>query len=891
MVIPTDEELAIAMQSVDTAQVLQPAPKPAAVSAARKASPDAVQEDEGEATVSTREAPAVGEAEVSTAAIDASLQHIEDSAGVYIAASNRSEMSDSSVPEVGLMYALENQVRKLGYFRPIAYHENDRRLDLLKNVFQIEDQPEEMYGVTMRKAVYMLAHGDEDALIQQVMQKFNALHEKHDFIIVGGLNQGEMPAGAQNLNTKFADALNLPIIWSTDAASYPRPGASRVLTILEEIELVKPKGELKHVPLAGVIATEVPRERLHRIRDKVTPALEEQQIKTLAVMPVDPRIRIRTLREVANVLGAQVLCGQEQLDSNHVGKMIVGTLQVADLLHLIADRDAEEASIAPELNGISPNEVEECRKAFEKFDKHMNGLVDVHEVPQVMRALGWDVSFNEVKMIMGETDDLENESHVTFLQFMSLLSQQKGGLDPMPGGSVLVVTHVGRVDVLLSLLMASKSLDFPKIGGILLTDGSRKSLSQEVLDILAGNLLRVPVLTIPLDTFEATQRIHGLHGLAPRLLPTSSVKLRAAQEIFANSVCQDFLNAIVRGKDVRHEMTSRHFLYHISQAAQQRPQHIVLPEGEDARVVQAAAELLDRGLCNITILGKFDEILALAADHGVDVSRANIVNPPDSPHFELFVSELLEQRKNKGMTEAVARNLLSLDFTWYGVMMMHLGMCDGMVSGACHTTADTMRPALQVIKTSVGTSLVSSVMFMLLPERVFLFGDCAINVDPSSEDLCQIGISCAETAAAFSIEPRVAMLSYATGQSNTGPIVDKVRKATELAKHKKPDLMIEGPTQFDAAVDMEIAQQKNKGSSSNVLGRATVCVFPDLNSGNNTYKAVQQAARCIAVGPIMQGLRLPVNDLSRGCTVNDVVNTVIITCNQAISAKASSAEQ
>lgn len=399
--------------------------------------------------------------------------------------------------------------------------------------------------------------------------------------------------------------------------------------------------------------------------------------------------------------------------------------------------------------------------------------------------------------------------------------------DVLPQGSILVVTHIGRIDLLLSLLYASKSQRFPKVAGILLTDGSKKSLPTEVLSIITSkDSERVPVLTIGLDTYEATQRIHGLHGLAPRLLPTSTIKLRAAQEIFATNVCQDFLQAIVRGKDIRHEMTSRHFQHFIAHVAKTNMCHIVLPEGDDPRVVEAAAELLDRKMCRLTILGDRSTVLSLASDRHVDLTGAEIIDPPRAEDFEQFVEELVRLRSKKGMTEAKARALLTEDFTWYGTLMMHLGMADGMVSGACHTTADTMRPALQIIKTAPGTTLVSSVMFMLLQDRVYLFGDCAINVDPNSDELCQIAMSCADTASAFGIEPRVAMLSYATGQSNTGPIVDKVRQATEKARSLSPSLLIEGPTQFDAAVDMEVAAVKNKGKDSPVLGKATVCVFP-----------------------------------------------------------------
>jgi len=283
------------------------------------------------------------------------------------------------------------------------------------------------------------------------------------------------------------------------------------------------------------------------------------------------------------------------------------------------------------------------------------------------------------------------------------------------------------------------------------------------------------------------------------------------------------------------------------------------------------------------VLGNVDEVRQLAAQCQADISGCNVVDPTSSEELPALADALFEARKSKGMTEAKAKDLAQ-DANYYGTLLMFMNKADGMVSGACHTTADTMRPALQIIKTAPGFSLVSSVFFMLLPKQVYVYGDCAINVDPDSTQLGNIAASSALTALAFGIEPRVAMLSYATGESNKGDLITKVREATAGARALVPnDIPIEGPMQFDAAVDPEVAKVKVK-EASKVAGKATVCVFPDLNTGNNTYKAVQQASGCIAMGPIMQGLKKPVNDLSRGCTVDDIVNTVVITCVQAIQA-------
>mmetsp|Transcript_15133 Transcript_15133/g.26787 ORF Transcript_15133/g.26787 Transcript_15133/m.26787 type:complete len:341 (-) Transcript_15133:71-1093(-) len=324
--------------------------------------------------------------------------------------------------------------------------------------------------------------------------------------------------------------------------------------------------------------------------------------------------------------------------------------------------------------------------------------------------------------------------------------------------------------------------------------------------------------------------------------------------------------------------------------ARRCPQHIILPEGNDRRVITAAGELLRRNICRLTILGPPEEVLRLATSLQVDISAATLVDPDTSEQLPALAAELAERRKSKGMTVEAATAQLRSNPNMFATLMMATGAADGMVSGAIHTTADTMRPALQVIKTAPGAAMVSSAFFMLLEQGAKVFADCAIVEDPTAAELAEIGAASAITAAAFGLVPRVAMLSYATGNSNTGPMTSKVREATELLK-KHPAILergipVEGPIQFDAAVDPEIAAVKYKGKPGPVAGRANVCIFPDLNAGNNAYKAVQQASGCLAVGPLMQGLRMPVNDLSRGCTVNDIVSTVAMTCVQAITAKA-----
>jgi phosphate acetyltransferase len=320
------------------------------------------------------------------------------------------------------------------------------------------------------------------------------------------------------------------------------------------------------------------------------------------------------------------------------------------------------------------------------------------------------------------------------------------------------------------------------------------------------------------------------------------------------------------------------FEYTLLERAREARRHIVLPEGTDERVLRAAETLLRRRVVELTLLGPEAEVRGAASRLGVDLWGAHIVDPRDEALRERFAAEYTDRRAHRGMVMDAARDIVT-DVSYFGTLMVALGMADGMVSGATHTTAETIRPAFEIVKTRPGVAIVSSVFFMCLADRVLVYGDCAVNPNPTAEQLADIAISSAATAAQFGIEPRVAMLSYSTGRSGSGAEVERVREATELVRVRAPELDVEGPIQYDAAVDAGVARTKLPGSS--VAGRATVFIFPDLNTGNNTYKAVQRSAHAIAVGPVLQGLNQPVNDLSRGATVHDIVNTVAITAIQA----------
>ncbi|MCL4117438.1 UNVERIFIED_CONTAM: hypothetical protein GTU68_026197 [Idotea baltica] len=327
-------------------------------------------------------------------------------------------------------------------------------------------------------------------------------------------------------------------------------------------------------------------------------------------------------------------------------------------------------------------------------------------------------------------------------------------------------------------------------------------------------------------------------------------------------------------------ITPRMFQYNLLKRARTHKKHIVLPEGTDERILEAAKKLTEIDAVQITLLGDKNKITQQIKnlELDIDLKKVNIINPVESSYFEDYATTLFEIRKHKNVDMIMARDLME-DVSYFGTMMVYKGHADGMVSGAVHTTQHTILPALQFVKTKPNVSLVSSVFFMCLPDRVVVFGDCAINPNPTAQQLAEIAISSADTSSAFGIEPRIAMLSYSSGASGIGEDVDRVRKATELVKQKRPDLKIEGPIQYDAAVDLKVGLSKLPDSQ--VAGKATVFIFPDLNTGNNTYKAVQRETNALAIGPMLQGLNKPVNDLSRGCTVDDIFNTVVITAIQA----------
>ena len=445
---------------------------------------------------------------------------------------------------------------------------------------------------------------------------------------------------------------------------------------------------------------------------------------------------------------------------------------------------------------------------------------------------------------------------------------------------MLVITPGDRSDVIVACLSAVSSMSMPNISGILLTGGLKPE--ESVCRLIEGFSNMIPILSVAGDTFPSAILVSKVHA---GISPENDRKIIRALEVFDQYIDSDELSKkIIETRTT--VVTPKMFEYGLLQKAKANKQRIVLPEGEDERILHAAEILLQRDVADLTLLGNEERIRKQIARLGLRMDSAQIIEIPESTYFEDYVQTYYELRKEKGMTLEAARDFMS-DVNFFGTMMVKKGHADGMVSGAVHTTQATIRPAFEIIRTKPGFSVVSSVFLMCLKDRVLVYGDCAINPDPDANQLAEIAVASAQTARIFDIEPRVAMLSYSTGESGKGEDVEKVRTATQLAREMSRqrglNLKLEGPIQYDAAIDPTVAGIKMPDSE--VAGKATVFIFPDLNTGNNTYKAVQRSAGAVAVGPVLQGLRKPVNDLSRGCLVSDIVNTIAITAIQAQAEK------
>ena len=483
-------------------------------------------------------------------------------------------------------------------------------------------------------------------------------------------------------------------------------------------------------------------------------------------------------------------------------------------------------------------------------------------IKEIMDGLQADLLFEESKC----TDNQVANVIIGGMQLRNFL--------PHIQKNTLIVTPGDRADLILGSIQAHLSENYPKIAGIVLSGNIRPE--QPIIDLIKGIATKIPILLAKDGTFETAKKTGEIK---PQIYAKNKGKIELSIHTFNEYVDEKKLRkSLVTFKSKG--ITPRMFQYNLLKRAKKNKKHIVLPEGTDDRVLTAAARIAKQDIVSLTILGNKERIEKRVKHLGLsfDFDVITIIDPVSAIHFDDYAETLYELRKHKKMNLAMAQDKMR-NVSYFGTMMVHKGHADGMVSGAAHTTQHTILPAFQFIKTKPGVSVVSSIFFMLLDDRVSIMGDCAINPNPTAEELAEIAISSADSTKAFGIEPKIAMLSYSSGASGVGTDVERVRKATEIVRQLRPDLKIEGPIQYDAAVDAKIG--KSKLPDSEVAGNANVLIFPDLNTGNNTYKAVQRETGAMAIGPMLQGLNKPINDLSRGCTVDDIFNTVIITAIQA----------
>ena len=583
---------------------------------------------------------------------------------------------------------------------------------------------------------------------------------------------------------------------------------------------------------------------------------------TGASSPVELEVNAR----IAEHLGAPVVAvvdGYRCSASTIIERIAVGRDSLGD--------DAITAII---VNRVDPTVLAPLDEALARIDLG-DPVWAIPEEPRLRRpsldqlrtALG-------AELVGGDPDDLPRPVGRIKVAAMSVPNV----LDHVVDGTVFIVPG-DRPDVIIAAAMTRLSSAYPSVSGLLLSGGLRPDPRViELIGTLSGGT-SMPLLAVDSDTFDTAIAASQVEGA---ITAGDQRKIDVALGHFEAHVDLDALEERIEvGRS--EVMTPVTFQYELIERARAAQAHIVLPEGTDDRILHAADRIRRRRVCDLTLLGPVEAVRNRIAELGLHLDDVAVIDPLDSELLDRFGDRYFELRGHKGIDVHRAHDIMT-DVSYFGTMMVAEGIVDAMVSGAAHTTAHTIRPSLEFIKTKPGTSIVSSVFLMLLADRVLVYGDCAVNPDPNAEQLADIAISSAETAAMFGIEPRIAMLSYSTGASGTGAEVEKVRAATERVRQLRPDLKVEGPIQYDAAVDLDVARSKLPDSA--VAGHATVFIFPDLNTGNNTYKAVQRSADAVAIGPVLQGLNKPVNDLSRGATVTDIVNTIAITAVQVGAGRA-----
>lgn len=690
---------------------------------------------------------------------------------IYIATSEPN--SGKSIVALGLMRMLLGKIAKVGYFRPIieddSRHKIDNHINTILSHFDLDIRPDEAFAFTRSEFINKRNTGKEGEIFDTIIEKYKALEDKNDFMLVEGTDfSGEGAAIELDANVLIAKNLGIPAIIVSSGIGKTLNG------FINGLHLAYDSFKEKEVKVLAVIANKVQEKNIPIIIEGVEQNLPKDVI--VNAIPLIPALKNPTVKEIAKAIDAKIIFGDGFIN-NQTGSFKVGAMQLRNYL-----------------------------------------------------------------------TQLEQDC--------------------------LIITPGDRADIILGALQANISTNYPSISGIVLTGGLLPEDS--IVKLIDGLQQIVPILSVKFGTFEVANRIGAVRS---HMYAENKDKILISLNTFDKYCNVDRLtDKLIKFKNSG--ITPRMFQYNLLKRAKTSRKHIVLPEGNDDRIIAAAARLMLMDFVDLTILGNKDQVLETLNRLGLKLSldNVNIINPLDSEFSKDFANTFYELRKNKGVTIDMAEDLMN-DVSYFGTMMVYKGLADGMVSGAAHTTQHTIKPALQFIKMKPSVSVVSSVFFMCLEDRVSVFGDCAINPNPNAEQLAEIAISSAESSRAFGIEPRIAMLSYSSGSSGKGEEVDKVRKATEIVKQKRPDLKIEGPIQYDAAVDIGVG--KSKMPNSEVAGQATVLIFPDLNTGNNTYKAVQRETGALAIGPMLQGLNKPVNDLSRGCTIDDIFNTVIITAIQA----------
>ncbi|OBA83022.1 phosphate acetyltransferase [Mycolicibacterium mucogenicum] len=600
-------------------------------------------------------------------------------------------------------------------------------------------------------------------------------------------------------------------------------------------------------------------DRYHRVADKCGAVVIVGSDYTDVASPSELSMNAR----IAVNLGAPVLLSVRAADRTPGEVAHVVELCLAEL----AAQHAHTAAVVA--NRCAPDELADVATALQRFTPKSyvlpeEPLLAAPTVAELRDAVGGTLISGDEELLTREVMGMM-VAGMTAEHCLERLRE-----------SMAVITPGDRSDVVLAIASAHAAEGFPSISCLILNGGL--PLHPSIAKLVAGLGLRLPIVATELGTYDTARAASTAKG---RVTATSLRKVDTALALMDEHVdVADLLAQLA--VPIPSVVTPQMFTHQLQDRARADRRRIVLPEGDDDRILRAASRLLARSVADLTILGDEPTVRARAAELGLDLSAAVVLDPRTSELCDQFAAQYAELRKKKGVTLEQAREIIH-DVSYFGTMLVHNNMVDGMVSGAAHTTAHTVRPAFEIIRTAPDISTVSSIFLMCLADRVLAYGDCAIVPDPTSEQLADIAISSAQTAAQFGIEPRVAMLSYSTGDSGTGADVDKVRAATELVRTRAPELLVEGPIQYDAAVEPSVAATKMPDSP--VAGRATVLIFPDLNTGNNTYKAVQRSAGAIAIGPVLQGLNKPVNDLSRGALVEDIVNTVAITAIQAQGAK------